>query len=95
MAKIVVRARPRGHVHMATQQEGSFCIVSTWDHDKQLFGRALDSNKRKRRASGCTLHGKKNAATLSRPLTSSVHGTDAAPIGTEIFNGSAFFGVKG
>jgi hypothetical protein len=42
---IVVRARPRGHVRMAMQQEGSFCIVSMWDHDKQLFGRALDSNK--------------------------------------------------
>jgi hypothetical protein len=56
---LVVRARPRGHVRMATQQEGSFCVVSTWDHDKQLFGRALDSNKSKRRANGRTPCSKK------------------------------------
>ena len=42
---IVMRARLRGHVCMAVQQEGSFCIVSMWDHDEQLSGRVLVSNK--------------------------------------------------
>ncbi len=32
----VVRARPRGHVHLRCKQEGSFCIGSMWDHDKCL-----------------------------------------------------------
>ncbi len=72
-------------MRMTTQQEGTFCIVSTWDHDKQLFGRALDSNKSKRRAIGHTPHGEKIGFTLSRPLTSSVRGTDAAPIGKDFF----------
>jgi hypothetical protein len=45
---VVERARLWGHVRMATQQEGSFCVVSMWDHDKQTFGRALDSNKKQK-----------------------------------------------
>ncbi len=48
----MVRARPRGHVRIAAQQEGSFCVVSTWDHDEQLSGRVLIAIKAKQEQVG-------------------------------------------